>query len=168
MEEWKPIQGFPKYAINQKGEIKHIIKDKYISLNGRNKDGYVQVYLFSDSQTKHTKFPHRLVAEHFLLNPDNLPYVDHIDRKRTNNNISNLRWADALLNGHNRTKRHNTIFKYIGLSYAIRPKGHIRASIKYKGKSIHLGTFETEEEAARAYDVKAKELYGETARLNFP
>lgn len=45
---------------------------------------------------------HRLVAETFLENKDNLPQVDHIDRNRINNDISNLRWVTAKENNLNR------------------------------------------------------------------
>lgn len=47
---------------------------------------------------------HKLVAECFLDNPDNLPTVDHIDRDRTNNNVENLRWASRSLQSYNRGK----------------------------------------------------------------
>lgn len=54
--------------------------------------------------------------------------------------------------------------RYVGVSLK-RGERRWRASI---GKHIHLGYFDTEEEAARAYDTKARELYGDAARLNFP
>lgn len=43
-----------------------------------------------------------------------------------------------------------------------------RVTMKYKGKTIHIGNYRTKEEAARAYDKAAKAIYGELAILNFP
>lgn len=45
---------------------------------------------------------HRLVAETFLENTENYPYVDHIDRNPSNNDVSNLRWASCRTNNLNR------------------------------------------------------------------
>ena len=45
---------------------------------------------------------HRLVAETFLDNPNNLKFVDHIDRDKSNNDLSNLRWVTAQENLYNR------------------------------------------------------------------
>ena len=56
---------------------------------------------------QNTYYVHRLVATHFLENPDNLPQVDHIDGDRTNNFILNLRWVSAKLNAFYGGERHH-------------------------------------------------------------
>lgn len=53
----------------------------------------MQVKLKRDGKNYYKRV-HRLIAEHFLPNPNNLPQVNHIDGDKTNNNISNLEWVD--------------------------------------------------------------------------
>ena len=52
-------------------------------------------------------YVHRLVAQYFLPNPENLPQVDHIDGNRTNNLLNNLRWVSAKQNSRYGGERHN-------------------------------------------------------------
>ena len=52
-------------------------------------NGYLRVTI-----NQKTYLVHRMVAETFLPNPENKPTVDHLDRNRANNNLSNLKWAD--------------------------------------------------------------------------
>ena len=56
---------------------------------------------------------HRILARHFIPNPDNLPQVDHIDRNKTNNSIENLRWVSAGENLRNRTMRPYGRYEYL-------------------------------------------------------
>ena len=95
--------------------------------------------------------------------------VDHIDRNGLNNQRSNLRIATHSQNGANRgvskTKRTSTY-----LSVYMR-KGDNRifkwySSIMFKGEKIFLGYFDCEIKAAKAYDKKALELFGEYANIN--
>lgn len=62
----------------------------------KTKNGYLQIRF-----NKHHYLVHRLVAETFVDNPENKPFVDHIDRNRQNNNASNLQWATAEDNQNN-------------------------------------------------------------------
>ena len=56
---------------------------------------------------------HRILARHFIPNPNNLPQVDHIDRNKTNNSIENLRWVSASENNRNRTMRPYGRYEYL-------------------------------------------------------
>lgn len=62
--------------------------------------GYIRVVLIKDKK-RLDKFVHRLVAEAFLPNPNNKPYIDHIDGSRDNNNVNNLRWCTTKENANN-------------------------------------------------------------------
>ena len=57
------------------------------------KHGYENIKLCKNNKTYH-KSIHRLVAEHFISNPNNLPMVDHINKVRNDNRVENLQWID--------------------------------------------------------------------------
>ena len=116
-----------------------------------NSHGYKVVGLSYNGKWKQYKV-HRLVTLTFIANPENKSCVDHIDGDKTNNNLNNLRWATTSQNAMNRK---NTK----GYYYNKKAKKYL-AQIVLHGKSIHLGVFETEAEAASAYDEKAAELFG--------
>lgn len=91
---------------------------------------------------------------------------DHKDRNRLNNQRSNLRLATATENSANRSLIANKTSKYNGVS--LFKRDNIWTSfIKFEHKHIYIGRFVNEEDAAKAYDLKAKELFGEFANLNF-
>jgi hypothetical protein len=93
--------------------------------------------------------------------------VDHINRNGLDNRRENLRTASQQQNKANSIGwRKETSSQYKGV-YFESSRGLWRAKIMYDGKSIHLGRYKTEIEAACAYDKKALELFGEFARLNF-
>lgn len=91
--------------------------------------------------------------------------IDHIDHNGLNNQKSNLRICTQSENNMNRSKQENTSSPYKGVSFH---KSHKkwRANIKINGKQIHIGYFNTEKDAAKAYDLKAIELFCEFANLN--
>lgn len=88
-------------------------------------------------------------------------WIDHKNGDKLDNRFTNLRLCNSHQNQGNRRSKS----KYKGVS---RGKGDKwRARIGYKNKQIHIGTFDTPHEAARAYDEKASELFKGFARLNF-
>lgn len=98
---------------------------------------------------------------------DSKVLVDHKDRNIYHNTRENLRECSYTNNSMNRRKNRNSNRKYKGVSRSCK-KEHWKASIGYDHNLICIGTYESEEDAAIAYDLKAIELYGEFACLNFP
>jgi hypothetical protein len=93
--------------------------------------------------------------------------VDHINHNGLDNRRANLRLCTKQQNNCNsRSFRHKTS-NYKGV---FKEKGSkkFRAYIRFNKKPVHIGMFELEIDAAKAYDKKAKELFGEFAYLNFP
>lgn len=92
-------------------------------------------------------------------------WIDHINRDPSDNRVENLRIVDATQSNHNRgwakRKGYKGVMKDPNCN-------KFRAQIQHQKKIYYLGLFSTSEEAARARDAKALELYGENALLNFP
>lgn len=91
--ELKNIKGFPKYKVDREGNIYSYKRNATARLKYKvDKDGYLRVNLYKNGKG-HSKLVHRLVAETFIKNDDNKPQVDHINRDRKDNRVSNLRWV---------------------------------------------------------------------------
>lgn len=91
LEDYKPIPGFPKYLINQQGDVWDTGQQKHLSwiVNG----GYACVNLLNDSGKRSLEKVHRCVGLTYIPKPENSTnLLLHIDLDRTNNNVSNLRW----------------------------------------------------------------------------
>ena len=164
LEQWRMISGFPNYMISSCGRVMNIRTFKVLR-PGINSSGYLHVCLSKDANQSF-KTIHRLVANAFILNLTDLPCVDHIDRNKLNNHISNLRWCSKRQNNQNRSKRKNTTSVYKGICFD-KKANKWRARIKHNGQRINLGYYTDESDAGRAYDRKASELFREFAVLNF-
>ena len=108
IEIWKPVVGYEGlYEVSNWGRIKSTKygKERILKLI-KDKDGYLFVRLYKNGIIKNY-FVHRLVAQAFIPNPDNLPQVNHKDENPINNVVSNLEWCDAKYNCNygNRNKK---------------------------------------------------------------
>lgn len=93
--------------------------------------------------------------------------IDHADRVRTNNKWKNLRTANQTQQNANRTNEITSERKLSRFRGVSRSKNKWIAQIGFNNKNISLGIFKTEQQAAKAYDLKAIVLFGEFANLNF-
>jgi hypothetical protein len=151
-----------KYAIVDPEDYGRLSKYKWHANKAKNTYYAVRRVHVGYKKWKHIKM-HREV-----LNPPDHLFADHINHNGLDNRIANLRAATHRQNAYNRihfTK--NPSSKYKGVSFKKRVKKW-EAQIRYDGKSKFIGTFDSEIEAAKAYDKEAKKRHGEFAVLNFP
>lgn len=106
-----------------------------------------------------------LLMMHALITDWSL--TDHKNHNGLDNRRSNLRQATKKQNNQNSRSRLGSSSQYKGVLWRERRRGWV-ATIHHEGKARQIGTFSTEEDAARAYDAAARELFGEYAALNFP
>ena len=113
-EEWRIIKNCPMYEVSNLGNIRSYYNGSHgsriiprrIALK-TDRIGYTFVHLQNNSGRKPYRV-HRLVAEAFIPNPNNLSEVNHKDENKQNNRIDNLEWCDAKYNvnygsGHTRS-----------------------------------------------------------------
>lgn len=121
-EEWRDVVGYEGlYMVSSFGRIIGLPRTYHLGGSGkstRSKDyrileliihereklSYYRVSLSKNNKRK-LLYAHRLVADAFIPNPYNYPFIDHIDRNGHNNNVSNLRWCTQKMNMNNENTR---------------------------------------------------------------
>lgn len=159
MEEYRIIIGFEKYSVSNFGNVKtnktgKILKSSY------DKDGYNRLVIRDKNGKKSCLRIHRLVCIMFLNNPENKPFVDHIDGNKQNNNINNLRWCTNQENQRNTKLSSRNTSNVKGVAFR-KENNKFRASITIDGIWIHIGYYNTLEEAQTARINKAKAVFKE-------
>ncbi|MBN1505417.1 MAG: HNH endonuclease [Sedimentisphaerales bacterium] len=109
----------------------------------------------------------RVYMHRQIMEPPPGMVVDHTNGNKADNTRANLNVCTQQENLVNRSKRNGASSRFRGVNYN-KDSGKWRARITFEGGRLYLGEFAEEVEAARAYDRKAAELFGELARLNFP
>lgn len=134
---WKPVKGLEtSYEVSNYGDVRNIRNShRWVLKKKHNRFTGYDFYCLSHEGKQVTKTAHRLVAEAFIPNPLNLPYVNHIDEDKQNNTISNLEWCTAQFNSE--WSKHK-LYKRIAL-------------LSIDGE--HLATFESERAAAELLGV---------------
>lgn len=131
----KDIVGYEgMYAIEEDGRIWSYKTQRYL-IHQLTKDNYYRVGLCKDSSRKKYLI-HRLIALTYIPNPENKPFIDHIDRNRTNNSINNLRWVSRLENNQNTTVHKDNSTNEINIGFDKR-RNTFRVRITRNGKAQH-------------------------------
>lgn len=164
---WDITQGCWVYRQDRmcRGAVDYVLVPANTPIASLSRNGYNRICI-----DKATYLLHRLAyCSYHNVEMDSDVILDHIDGNRTNNSKENLRISNASYNCHNRRKSPNTSSKYYGVAYFKRDnnwEARIRIPTKGRGKKLFLGRYKSEDDAALAYNTKAKELYGDVAKLN--
>jgi hypothetical protein len=151
-------------------------------VGGKDYKYYCHIILKKENGMQKDEYVHRMVAEAFVPNPKDKPVVDHWNGDTLDNRVENLRWATRRENSANAKKRKaRTVTSGEGLKYGPLTSKYKGVSKQRKGLKKwqvscgtysaeegtgYVGRYETEVEAAEAYNERAKELYGDFAYLN--
>ena len=145
------INGFSRYLIYENGDIYSKCYKKFMKTH-LDRNGYFQTVLLNDDNKRKNMKVHRLVALAYIPNHDNKPCVDHIDQNKTNNHVSNLRWATNSENQQNikQCRCNNKLGeKYISIN--TKPEGNKYYRFQKTNDGVkHIKHFKTLEEA-KAY-----------------
>lgn len=147
-EKWKPIKGYENcYLISTFGRIITLARNGIPNtkiISGTKCGRYERIGLRKNGVRKHFSV-HRLVADTFIPNPNNLPQVDHINGNCFDNRVVNLRWATAKENIRNPI----TFARYKQKMVERRDNESCKAVSQYSKDGILITTFQSIREAER-------------------
>lgn len=154
-EIWKSVPGYEGlYEVSNLGRVRSLTIVDSIGRTKRGivlrqktaKNGYKEVCLHKNGRQK-TKKVHRLVAEAFLANNENLPQVNHKDENKGNNLLGNLEWCSAKYNTNYGTGRHRNFMAQ-----------HRIPVLQFNGDVEPIGSFPSLREAERKTGVSSASI----------
>ena len=121
-EIWKDVPNYEGlYQVSNLGNVKSLRKDKI--LRCKNYSNYNGVILYDGSHKAKTMLIHRLVAQAFIPNIDNLPCINHKDENKKNNNVENLEWCSYKYNNNYGNHNKNNSLAHCKKIYQYKPNG---------------------------------------------
>lgn len=138
LEIWNDIKGYEGlYQVSNMGRVKSVArtvmwKNKEVKryksriMKSRVKNGYCCASLYKDFKSREYRV-HRLVAEAFIPNPNELPFINHIDENKLNNNVENLEWCTRQYNNSYGTRNER-------ISATMKKRVGERSDCNYKDK----------------------------------
>ena len=139
---WKEIEIAPNYLVSNNGEVKNKLNNNLLKLH-KDKYGYLRVELTIGLEKKKTVLVHRLVAQAFIPNFDNLPQVNHKNEIKTDNRVENLEWCTQEYNckygtGQERSKKTNQINNGKKVKAIKDDKEYYFVSVKDAGRQLGI------------------------------
>ena len=156
-EEYRIIVGHENYSVSNLGNVKNNTTCKILK-PGTHRDGYFKLGLMNGKVRTNFQV-HRLVGLTFITPIEGKTCIDHIDNNRTNNCLSNLRWASHSENNHNMSITKSNTSGHKGVTFNNKAQKW-KAQIKLDGLQIHLGSFDNKEDAIACRIKKANEVFG--------
>lgn len=157
-EIWRSVPGFEGlYEVSDLGRVRNARTLKVLRQRA-DSDGYLLVDLFKGA--RHTVKVHRAVALAFHGDPpEGMPTVDHCNGIRRDNRAVNLRWA---------TVRGNNLNRKNAAGVRLIPSGKYVAYMGVRGRYVHLGTFNTFDEARRCRETQLRRALNKETKCHTP
>jgi hypothetical protein len=175
-ERWKPIEGYEGlYEVSDTGKVRsleRVVKrgNGFLNIPSKEKEpvevhGYLYFSLFKEGKERRYA-AHRLVAQHFIENPDNKPQINHLNGNKKDNRVQNLEWATQSENNYHALRT--------GLRKQYNRRGdknpmygkHHSESAKKKIALVHSGTRHTEETRKRMSASHKGRLFSDEHKMN--